>query len=867
LLQIQPVKAQSRVTGKIVNNKGKCLENIHVLIYNQVNDGIKAYAITNSKGEYQIKYTSENDSVFFKTQSLSYCNQQVWISTGDVVHNISLDTDIKKVKEICVRAPGITKRGDTISYSVAVFASKKDRVIADVIDKLPGLEIGTNGRILYQGEPIQKYYIDGLDLLEGKYNLANNNLPVQAVSSVQVLENHEPVKLMRKITSTDKVSLNIKLKKDITVTGEAKLGVGVSPQLWEANITPMLFNRNQQIICSYQANNIGDDVSSDLKSLTLDDLFDRMKNDNAKKELLGIQQLSTPNLKNNRYLDNNINLLSANYLIKLDKDVQLKVNSSYLNDYQKLIGGVKSEYYLGDDTIVLEENISNRINNRFLVNDLILIKNSEKSYLKNVSNVTAYWDSQLGNVNQNLKSFKQEYENPFQTVSNKLKWITPLGKRMLEVNSLIGYNNAPQQLKVSPGVNEDLLNNGIQYNEIVQNANHSVLNLNHFLSLTNRIKRLSFSHQIGYQYQSESFDSDIQLRTGNMFASLNIEYQNEYELKKDIVYVNEEIQYNNKKLNLTLHLPLDYKNYNVYNSFSKITNKKSSFLFQPKLNIKYKLNSFWEWKNTLKIIDEIEDSGNIYSGMVLVNYRQLKKGVCQFGKTIGQSYSTGFLYKNTFQSMFANIGYRYIENTKDLIMYNKIQEDGSSLFQWRKYTNNTYSHYLFVRFSKYFSSSKTNFYLNPNYQINQQTMYLNENISLVRNENISLKVNLENKIFDWMNLGLESNYSWFRSRLDKKEKNEGTSESLQLNLTIFPSERHYISSTTEFYKNKTSENIFFDLLYQYTFKNNRTKLEISWVNIFDESTYSSNSISNYSVINNHFKVRPSQVQVNLRFSF
>jgi hypothetical protein len=592
-----------------------------------------------------------------------------------------------------------------------------------------------------------------------------------------------------------------------------------------------------------------------------------MKNDNAKKELLGIQQLSTPNLKNNRYLDNNINLLSANYLIKLDKDVQLKVNSSYLNDYQKLIGGVKSEYYLGDDTIVLEENISNRINNRFLVNDLILIKNSEKSYLKNVSNVTAYWDSQLGNVNQNLKSFKQEYENPFQTVSNKLKWITPLGKRMLEVNSLIGYNNAPQQLKVSPGVNEDLLNNGIQYNEIVQNANHSVLNLNHFLSLTNRIKRLSFSHQIGYQYQSESFDSDIQLRTGNMFASLNIEYQNEYELKKDIVYVNEEIQYNNKKLNLTLHLPLDYKNYNVYNSFSKITNKKSSFLFQPKLNIKYKLNSFWEWKNTLKIIDEIEDSGNIYSGMVLVNYRQLKKGVCQFGKTIGQSYSTGFLYKNTFQSMFANIGYRYIENTKDLIMYNKIQEDGSSLFQWRKYTNNTYSHYLFVRFSKYFSSSKTNFYLNPNYQINQQTMYLNENISLVRNENISLKVNLENKIFDWMNLGLESNYSWFRSRLDKKEKNEGTSESLQLNLTIFPSERHYISSTTEFYKNKTSENIFFDLLYQYTFKNNRTKLEISWVNIFDESTYSSNSISNYSVINNHFKVRPSQVQVNLRFSF
>jgi hypothetical protein len=28
----------------------------------------------------------------------------------------------------------------------------------------------------YQGKAINKYYIEGLDLLEGKYNLANDNL-------------------------------------------------------------------------------------------------------------------------------------------------------------------------------------------------------------------------------------------------------------------------------------------------------------------------------------------------------------------------------------------------------------------------------------------------------------------------------------------------------------------------------------------------------------------------------------------------------------------------------------------------------------------------------------------------------------------
>ena len=58
------------------------------------------------------------------------------------------------------------------------------------IDVLP------DGKILYQGKPINKYYIEGLDLLEGKYNLANKNLPYNQVSKVQILENHQPIKVL-----------------------------------------------------------------------------------------------------------------------------------------------------------------------------------------------------------------------------------------------------------------------------------------------------------------------------------------------------------------------------------------------------------------------------------------------------------------------------------------------------------------------------------------------------------------------------------------------------------------------------------------------------------------------------------------------
>jgi len=61
---------------------------------------------------------------------------------------------------------------------------------------MPRIEVLDDGKILYQGKPINKYYIEGLDLPEGKYNLAIKNLPHKEVTKVQVLENHQPIKVL-----------------------------------------------------------------------------------------------------------------------------------------------------------------------------------------------------------------------------------------------------------------------------------------------------------------------------------------------------------------------------------------------------------------------------------------------------------------------------------------------------------------------------------------------------------------------------------------------------------------------------------------------------------------------------------------------
>jgi hypothetical protein len=100
------------------------------------------------------------------------------------------------------------------------FSKEQDRSIGDVLKRMPGIEVLPDGKILYQGKAINKYYIEGLDLLEGKYNLANDNLPYQEVSQVQILENHQPIKTLDSLQFSDRSALNIKLK-HLYFTGQA----------------------------------------------------------------------------------------------------------------------------------------------------------------------------------------------------------------------------------------------------------------------------------------------------------------------------------------------------------------------------------------------------------------------------------------------------------------------------------------------------------------------------------------------------------------------------------------------------------------------------------------------------------------------
>ena len=93
------------------------------------------------------------------------------------------------------KAPQIIQRGDTLSYRLSSFAGKGDYTLRDAMKRLPGIEVTSSGSIKYLGKDISNFYIEGMDLLGGQYNVATNNIPADYVTSVQVLNNHKDAKM------------------------------------------------------------------------------------------------------------------------------------------------------------------------------------------------------------------------------------------------------------------------------------------------------------------------------------------------------------------------------------------------------------------------------------------------------------------------------------------------------------------------------------------------------------------------------------------------------------------------------------------------------------------------------------------------
>jgi hypothetical protein len=859
---------------------GKPLEGILLEAETKTQPPATAFVISGADGGFKltIPATPASDSLRLMARALGYAEQLVRLANRSQPVALTMRESATALKEVVVQGAPITRQGDTLSYKVDAFANKKDRVISDVLKKMPGIEVAGDGQISYEGKPISKFYINGQDLLESRYNLASDNLPSDAVQSVQVLENHQPIRALDKLVHPDNAALNIKLKHKITATGQARLGAGVMPAppggLWNANVSPMLFTKKQQLIDTYQSNNTGQDVAAELKPLTMADLQQQSESSNQKPNLTHIVGLGQPPVAASRYLFNKVHLLSANHLVTISKEQQLRVNASYLHDAQTQRGGSQTFYYLPDNQAVkITEDTYNKLYFNTLTTDLAYIKNVKDYYLKNTLSVEGRWDSQTGDIYRAESGARigQAAQNPFFAATNRLGLVQPLGAgKILQVSSLVFFTNSPQRLAVSPGVFAPALTGGAAYDTARQQVRLGSFFTSNSLGLTASRGHWAYAGTVGFSQENQRLTSALE--TAPVPATAGPLLRNDLAWARGRYYVQPGLSYKADGWNASLDLPVSYYDFRASDDALAAGQRLRVLVAEPRLSTRRDLGALWYASGGASLRNGFGDISQLNYAYILRDYRTLQRNDAPLPRSIGQSYHAGLYFKNPLKSLFFSTNYSFSTTLSNRLYSSQVDASGALTTVALDQDSRRISHTVFGNVSKFVSPWKTNFSLNLSASLSRQPQVLNGQLAQTTSRSGTATFKTSVSAFKWGSLEYNASLTALRSQVeDAPTQPLALLQDHHASVSVFPVGRHALTAAADYYASQGPGApvwaVFADLTYRYTLPTARKiDLEVRWNNIFDTRQYQYGYVSQFTLVQSTYQLRPAQVLALVRLS-
>ena len=856
------VQSQTVISGRLADTDGESIPNVSVLVHNIGSDLIMAYGFSDIDGNYEISFNLPADSLDIKTNSSFYEKITKRITNTSQTIDFVLKEEVYELKGVTVMARSIEKTGDTVEYFVDSFVGLEDKSIEDVLKKMPGIEVEGNGQILYQGLPIQKFYVEGMDLMDGQYATISKNLPHQSVASVEIYENHQPIQLLQDRIETDRASLNIKLSKDVTVTGSGEVGIGAYPLLWNANVTPMLFTNKMQMMASLQSNNIGKDLlNNNMISCYYQDADEEAPDAD---EELSIISSPIPLIEKSRYLDNTSHLANFNILAPISKTTQMRVNLSYINDLQKQNSSQQNTYFLPNDTISYTETISNKIYDSYLKGDVAIDRNDKKAYVKDKIEFSKRWNKSYGYVLNNDENINQILNNQAMSVANDLRVLFPVGKHLLDFVSYNSYDNLPESLNVEPGVFEEIFNVGKPYQKTSQHFDKERFFTNEALSGIFTFGSIVMSSKLGISHYQNKVKTNLAVFPHeNLLGYISLINDVNHTYTKP--YFSSRLEYKLRRATFVLDLPLSLNHATTNNREEK--QELTKVFLNPKLSFKYEFNNMFKINASGQYEQNIDNFENYYDNPVLSDYQSLFTMTAPMSVSDLTRANVRFTFNQPFYAINSSLSYTYQHRNSDIIYKYDIDENGASYLQMIESPNTSDYHVINLNVKKFISVIKTTIGLKANLLHNTRHNILNG--SLVENKNISASIipNMMVTIKHWAHFNYSFNFNNIQTFSEDVKKSDVNYLRHYCKLNIFPHRDHLITLNSEIYSHLGKNYIYFDASYQYSIPKYKLDFELKCNNIFNNKLYVSYYSGAFSIVESIYEIRPMEIFLSVKFRF
>ena len=418
--------AQDNIHGTVKDSTGKAVWFATVSLKKKAGNSIVSYTITDGNGAYTLLVPSGEslDSLLVEVRCIGYKSAAKSVA-GQAPVDFVMQVSVNQLQSVVIKTnrPVLRINGDTLNYKVSDFANAQDRTIGDVIKKLPGITVATDGTILYNNKPISNLYIGGDNLLDDKYSIAANTIPQGVVEKVQVIQNDQPVKVLQNKVMSEDVALNLTIKKGakLQLVGQESVGAGL-PGNYDVDLNAMMFKDKYKAINYLKGNNTGDDLQEELTAHNFTDYSQQIDN-SAPASVLSLGAVNNPALSRDRYLFNQAGLLNANNLVNLKNNVQLRINAWYFHDTQKQDYSQLNTIFLPGDTVRYNETQHNRFVPDVLHTQFTLNINRDKYYLNDILLMDDNRSVNYSALNTNGATVNQVFKDNDLNFSNEFNMI------------------------------------------------------------------------------------------------------------------------------------------------------------------------------------------------------------------------------------------------------------------------------------------------------------------------------------------------------------------------------------------------------------------------------------------------------------
>ncbi|MBR5103968.1 MAG: outer membrane beta-barrel protein [Bacteroidales bacterium] len=149
------------------------------------------YVLSDSEGNAVLTKVSRNTYVL-KAEIMGYktYSQEIKVDKALNLGEIKIDEDVEVLDAARVTDVGnpIIIRKDTIEYTASSFKTSDNDMLEELLKKLPGVEVESDGSITANGETIKKITIDGKTFFLDDPQLASKNIPAKLIEKVKVVE-------------------------------------------------------------------------------------------------------------------------------------------------------------------------------------------------------------------------------------------------------------------------------------------------------------------------------------------------------------------------------------------------------------------------------------------------------------------------------------------------------------------------------------------------------------------------------------------------------------------------------------------------------------------------------------------------------